>query len=80
MTAWHVAIEQLRDEIATRGLDPADRRAILLLPEMPEPAEGFDVWEVDADVCCSDGSASFLAERIGPERVRLCRNDLMPGW
>lgn len=78
MTAWHVAPVELRDLIAEEGLDPTGERAVLLLPETPaEPFEGFDLWEVDADV--PPGAASFCPERIGPDRLRLLLPEVAPG-
>ena len=79
MAVWHVAIEELRDVILAEGLDPAGERAVLLLAEMPEQAEGFDVWEVDAEGTGPVGDAAFLRERIAPERLRLFRQDPSPG-
>ena len=79
MTSWHVAVEALRDRIEKEGLDPAGSRAILLLPKMPESADGLDIWEVDIDAGCPDGSASFLTERIAPGKMRLARASFYPG-
>lgn len=75
MALYHVALNELGPLIRETGLDPA-HRAIVLLAEMPDVPEGFDVWEVDTD--CPEGmpAAVFWPSRIPPESLLLaCETD-----
>ena len=70
---YHVALSELEFRIREEGLDPK-HRAIALLREAPEVPEGFDVWEVEADIEPDADGAVLCPVAIGPERLELMRH------
>ena len=67
---YHVALSELESSIREDGLDP-ERRMIALFRDPPEVPDGFDVWEVEADVDPAAGETILSPVAIGPERLEL---------
>lgn len=79
MRLYHVALSELETLIRKEGLDPS-HRAIILLQQRPEVPEGFDVWEVEADISAVSPDPILCETRIAPKRLEMLSSYMpMPG-
>lgn len=76
---YHVAHQDLREEILSEGLDPFGGRAIVLHAEAPDVPDGFDLWEIECDEGLSSGETVFCPTKVSPEWLELRLPSLSPG-